>query len=630
MDRNLKRSRTTGGILGGYLAAAGVAAMTAAAAGQTCWVFRPGVPDFDQTRIGLGNDGRNHCVPTSWTNWFAFFQDNGYAGLMGMPGTPVDWQTYSHGYVTTRINALGNALGTNPYKGTNATETQHLNYINSQLWEPAYILRWADGLWPEQDDTIGPKPKLAAAMLKMGAAVNMSIGWTVPASSSPSATVFKDGSHVVSVNGVYGLCSSQTTLRYRDPGSSDGFLNTQGEFTSEMSSTTPWSGLMRFNSDPIPRPTSAYIMDAYGDRRAYLFGLRCMLLNFGVGIDTQSGGLIIHRPQMLAKVTLPETERVDFPGNAAVVDFDFLPNMTEGVAVVGGATPQLWKLDLAFGEHVKLADLDHGGPVTTSRFGDVYVADGSKIKRFDPSTEREEGFVAPGVDVMALAYDDSLDEVVGVSRVPNSTRGDLVQMPRDLGSVLRRTLPSGVPVTGMTSIGIHPQTRALWVSSGDGSVREVTRPRAGALGIARAQSLPGVTRAERMRFMPDGGLIVNNGTGLVEFGYDSPAIRFIIGKVYGFSDGPIDALFTTGQSRDDTPLGREPETDPEALPPGSTPDALPDCPADYDGSLFVDSDDFAQFNDDFRAGKGEADVDNSGFVDSDDYVAFLEIFSQGC
>ena len=191
MYRNLCGSKR----LSSWIAAAGVAAITAAAAGQTCWVYRPGVPDFDQTRIGLGNDGKNHCVPTSWTNWFAFFQDNGYAGLMGLPGNPVDWQTYSHGFVTNRINALGNALGTNPYKGTNATETQHLNYINSQLWEPAYILRWADGLWPEKDDTIGPKPKLAAAMLKMGASVNKSIGWTVPLGSSPSATVFKDGSH---------------------------------------------------------------------------------------------------------------------------------------------------------------------------------------------------------------------------------------------------------------------------------------------------------------------------------------------------------------------------------------------------------------------------------------------------
>ncbi|MDX2017740.1 MAG: hypothetical protein SFY95_08905 [Planctomycetota bacterium] len=627
----MRRQKSVLGSMGLKVAAASVAAMTAAAAGQTCWVFRPGVPDFDQKRNGLGNDGRNHCVPTSWTNWFAFFQNNGYGGLMGLPAIPVNWQTWNHNYVTGRIDALGVAMGTNPFSGTSGNAQQFLDYVNNNLTESAYILRWADGIWPEDGDTTGPEPRMGAAMLKMGAAVVMTIGWSSPSSSAANASVWKDGSHVVALNGVYGLCSSEKSVRYRDPGTDgNGSLSSQSTFVSEMSVATPWSGQMRFGGNPMLRATTAFELEAYGDRRAFIFGFRAMMLNFGVGIDTQSGGLVIHRPQMLTSVTLPVTERIDFPGNAAVVDFEFLPNMVEGVAVVGGATPQLWKLDLAFGEHVKLADLERGGPVTTSRFGDVYVADGSKIKRFDPRTEREVGFVAPGVDVMALTYDDSLDEVVGLSQVPNSTRGDLVQMPRDLQSVLRRTLPSGVPVSRLTSIGIHPQTRALWVSVGDGSVREVTRPRAGALGIARWQSLPGVTRAERMRFMPDGGLIVYNGAALVEFGYDSPAMRFIIGKVYGFSDGPIDALFTTGQSRDDTPRGRENEIDPEVLPPGPTQDAVPDCPADYDGSLFADSDDFAKFNEDFIAGKGEADVDASGFVDSDDYVAFLQIFSQGC
>lgn len=622
MYRNLCGSKR----LSGWIAAAGVAAITAAAAGQTCWVYRPGVPDFDQTRIGLGNDGKNHCVPTSWTNWFAFFQDNGYAGLMGMPGNPVDWQTYSHGYVTTRINALGNALGTNPYKGTNATETQHLNYINSQLWEPAYILRWADGLWPEKDDTIGPKPKLAAAMLKMGAAVNMSIGWTVPLGSSPSATVFKEGSHVVSVNGVYGLCSPQTTLRYRDPGSSNGILNSQGDFTSEMSSTTPWFGMMRFNSDPTLRPTSAYIMDAYGDRRAFLFGLRCMMLNFGIGIDTQSGGLVIHRPQSMLRVAIPQTERVDFPGNAAVVDFDFLPNMAEGVAVVGGPSPAIWKLDLAFGEHVKLADLDNAGPVTTSRFGDIYVADGSKIRRFDPSTEREVGFVAPGVDVMALAYDDSLDEVVGVG----IARGELVQLSHTLDNVRIRPLPAGTPTSSILSIDIHPVTRALWLAAGDGSVREISRPNTGALAVTDLKTLPGLSRAERLRFLPDGGVLVNDGSAPAEFQIDPLSGRFVRGNRSGLASGPIDSLLTTGRSRDDTPLGREPETDPEELPPGPTPGAIRDCVADIDASGEVDFGDFLAFFGCFDTLGECANLDFNTEVDFGDFLTFFGAYDAGC
>ncbi len=85
-----------------------LAAVTATAHGQVCWVYRAGVPDFDQKRFGLGNDGKMHCVPTAWTNWMAYLQDNGYAGLMGGDGTPQDWQSSSkYNLVTARINALG-------------------------------------------------------------------------------------------------------------------------------------------------------------------------------------------------------------------------------------------------------------------------------------------------------------------------------------------------------------------------------------------------------------------------------------------------------------------------------------------------------------------------------------------
>ncbi|MDX2016385.1 MAG: hypothetical protein SFY95_01940, partial [Planctomycetota bacterium] len=69
------------------------------------------------------------------------------------------------------------------------------------------------------------------------------------------------------------------------------------------------------------------------------------------------------------------------------------------------------------------------------------------------------------------------------------------------------------------------------------------------------------------------------------------------------------------------------------------------CPADFDASCFVDSDDFAAFNDAFVLGctgfnedpfgvnpacQASADFDQSGFVDSDDYAVFVEAFAQGC
>ncbi|MCC6426071.1 MAG: hypothetical protein IT435_04550 [Phycisphaerales bacterium] len=56
----------------------------------------------------------------------------------------------------------------------------------------------------------------------------------------------------------------------------------------------------------------------------------------------------------------------------------------------------------------------------------------------------------------------------------------------------------------------------------------------------------------------------------------------------------------------------------------------PGCPADFDGSGFVDLEDFAAFVHAFEAGTDDADFDGSGFVDLDDYHAFVLAFEKGC
>jgi hypothetical protein len=54
------------------------------------------------------------------------------------------------------------------------------------------------------------------------------------------------------------------------------------------------------------------------------------------------------------------------------------------------------------------------------------------------------------------------------------------------------------------------------------------------------------------------------------------------------------------------------------------------CPADFDGSGFVDTDDFDAFVSDFERGCVFADFDDSGFVDTDDFDAFVTQFELGC
>ncbi|MCK6475918.1 MAG: hypothetical protein L6Q35_03695 [Phycisphaerales bacterium] len=54
------------------------------------------------------------------------------------------------------------------------------------------------------------------------------------------------------------------------------------------------------------------------------------------------------------------------------------------------------------------------------------------------------------------------------------------------------------------------------------------------------------------------------------------------------------------------------------------------CPADFDGSGFVDLEDYDAFVLAFEAGGDDADFDASGFVDLEDFTAFVEAFELGC
>lgn len=56
----------------------------------------------------------------------------------------------------------------------------------------------------------------------------------------------------------------------------------------------------------------------------------------------------------------------------------------------------------------------------------------------------------------------------------------------------------------------------------------------------------------------------------------------------------------------------------------------PPCPADVDGSGFVDIEDYTAFVLAFEAGSPTADFDVSGFVDTEDFDAFVEAFEGGC
>ncbi|MCK6476606.1 MAG: hypothetical protein L6Q35_07220 [Phycisphaerales bacterium] len=62
----------------------------------------------------------------------------------------------------------------------------------------------------------------------------------------------------------------------------------------------------------------------------------------------------------------------------------------------------------------------------------------------------------------------------------------------------------------------------------------------------------------------------------------------------------------------------------------SDPASISLCPADFDCSGFLDTDDYDAFVASFEAGTDDADFDGTGFVDTDDFTAFVLAFEAGC
>ncbi|MFJ9753014.1 hypothetical protein [Streptomyces chartreusis] len=85
---------------------------------STAWRYRTcGIPDLDQDRIGLPENGRNYCGPTAATNALYYFDGHGYSNLIsGESYDPMRNVNFSS--VTGIIARVGLLSDTNPLVGT--------------------------------------------------------------------------------------------------------------------------------------------------------------------------------------------------------------------------------------------------------------------------------------------------------------------------------------------------------------------------------------------------------------------------------------------------------------------------------------------------------------------------------
>ena len=68
------------------------------------------MPDLDQKRQGLDNDGGCHCVPAAVMNLLAYAANHGFGDI---PPSPHSWQSnQNHVLGTTVIDIMGQMMGT--------------------------------------------------------------------------------------------------------------------------------------------------------------------------------------------------------------------------------------------------------------------------------------------------------------------------------------------------------------------------------------------------------------------------------------------------------------------------------------------------------------------------------------
>jgi|GEM_PF-5023715 len=600
-----------------------LAAGAASSASAQCSVYRLGMPDFDQRRSALPNDGRAYCVPTATANALAYISNHGQPDVFGGPR---DWQSQGeYGYVNTQLTTMGLFMGTDPQDGTGVT--------GWRLTTEAYA-RNGDGLlvgsyqaWGQ----LGVNPLQMANHMRLGSLVMPIIGWYDELDVNRWE---RDGGHVVTMWGGSSLCGGPEDMRmmFRDPGN-DRMIFDQSDFSTTFT---------MFEYDPSWR--FSYIEeDAFFSRpiyrlssttRGFLDGFLYILPSFGLATDPITQDID-------ARVPLPFS---DEPGRR-VFDADPTPAFTTVIAIDQGLTPvdafvltrsertgsgMLHTLEVVSGAMTPIGAVVSPRGVVSGLDSSVYVASAGNLVRFTPQPGG--GFASTGNLALpfpadAMTYDDDSRELYLLSMA-----GDrLMRVSEGLTLLENAAIPAGVALMGVGSIAVEPaidrgDPATIWIaSSGVDGVTELTRDPAGRLVIASQSKLPGIDEPRSVQLDGDGVLYVVDDNIVHAFDRDKfGAWQAVDRPLAGERTGPV---FRVGRGRSNHDAATM--DDINRLPPDDD-GGVPDCRADLDLDGVLTIFDFLEFQNLFSSGSTWADFDHDGSLTIFDFLAFQNEFAAGC
>ncbi|MGD9693817.1 MAG: hypothetical protein AB7G17_06885 [Phycisphaerales bacterium] len=489
---------------------AGVAALSlwaGAAQGAVYWSYTnsnlftwrvTGMVDLDQRRSvasgrpGLPNNGNMYCAPTAAVNIAAYAATHGYPSLP--PGSQ-NWQSNStsiYNAATSNISLMGSLMGTSATGGTTGGFGSG-------------AVTWFTIIGGGQFDVVyrraGAGHDVTAKRLGLrgvdGALVAFAYGRYVPQSTNPNSPNYhnlidRTGGHVVTLNRV-DINGTTQRIKYRDP-ASDGANSSQSSFaTTVMPIQT--TGVIRLGA---PMVLSEMMTGANDGIRRFIDSYIAVFPRYGLTQGSSAdGGVELKKivPTPFRPAVGVQESTIPLPaGIGPILDIESAGDGSVHLLLLGDGSVHpagLYSVDPIDHTFAQVSALANPKKMTMSRFDELYVLDGTTVRRFNcrvsPPTLLGSGGVGAGNSADAIDYSDSTDEVFVLSRATNR----IVRVPRGLlsiGGPPSDALPTALPpIQGAASMAVHSADGSVLVA-GDGSVRVSRLTRSPVAGIWQLHS----------------------------------------------------------------------------------------------------------------------------------------------
>ena len=410
------------------------------------------VPDIDQRRDDLGNDGAMYCAPTAAFNWMAYIAHHGYPFIRPFNHPLAYWHSAAaYDEVTSWLLDMGARMDTDPIDGTGGAGSK----AGLQSWLDSTGSGYFFSLHTHWigNGPVAPSFDEIADWVNQGVPVAGVVGWY----DDDGFFIVRDGGHVFSVTGVERL-GDQRWLTFHDP-ADDTDLDEQSaprarRFAIERRVRNV-GGLVRV-VDKVVDYGSGYI-DNYTAIRPIM----------GLAVSSNAGSIVLVKPWRFSFDPSPLLDDYASPQGAPIADLAIAPHAVHSylvtAAIPGGPSSKLWRFDPLLREFAELAGLGEGKAVEVDRFGRIHVLDGRTVRTFELDPDDIPQQVASTLlpePCRALAIDDVNDRLLALcdgSVRPYDVNG--------LAALPAVQIPAGVVLSGIASVAASPLDGAIFLTS---------------------------------------------------------------------------------------------------------------------------------------------------------------------